>query len=253
MKALIPHRLESLLLAALNPSLGWLRCTRGVSLRGAARLRWLKKMGHLAGVTQVVDAGANEGAFARSVAAVLPEAAIYCFEPVPATFARLQRNTAALPNVELANVALGPARAQVPMYTCPLDEANSLLRGTRALTDAWNETAPTGQVEVEVWPLDDFLAGKKAPGKFFLKADVQGYELELLKGAAATLRRCALLQLETSLVPLYESAPTLPQLWQFVVDAGFEFLMLGDVLTSRQNRQPVSCDLYFSKPARLDP
>jgi len=249
LKTLIPHRIESLLLAALNPSLGWLRCTRGVSLRGAARLHWLKRAGHFAGVTQVVDAGANEGAFARVVTAALPQAAVYCFEPVPATFTRLQRNTAALPKVQLANIALGAARGKVPMFTCAHDEANSLLRGTPTLTDAWSQTAQTGQVDVEVWPLDDFFAGQKATGRLFLKADVQGYELELLKGASETLRRCSLLQLETSLVSLYQNAPTLPQLWEFVVNAGFQFLMVADVLTSKQNQQPVSCDLFFYKPA----
>src|SRR5207244_3629261 len=146
--------------------------------------------------------------------AVLPEATIYCFEPVPATFTRLQRNTAALPNVQLVNVALGAARAKAPMFTCALDQANSFLHRTRTLTEAWSSTATNGQVDVEVRTLDDFFADLTASGNIFLKADVQGYEMELLKGARSTLERCSLLQLERSLVPLYENASTLPQWWE---------------------------------------
>ena len=95
----IPHSLESLLIASFHPRLSWLRCTQGVDLRHAARLKRLKDEGYLDGVTHVIDAGANVGSYAKAMSFVLPEATIHCFEPATATFERLRQNTARLRNV----------------------------------------------------------------------------------------------------------------------------------------------------------
>jgi hypothetical protein len=62
--------------------------------------------------------------------------------------------------------------------------------------------------QVEIRTLDSVLPpllnGRKAP---YLKIDTQGFEREVLLGARESLASIALLQLELSLVPLYEAAP----------------------------------------------
>jgi FkbM family methyltransferase len=250
MTAPISHTLESLLIAWRHPSFCWLRWSQGVDLRHATRLKRLKDEGYLDGVTHVIDAGANVGAYAKAMASVLPEATIHCFEPAPATFDKLRQNTARLRNVRAYNLALGAQPATLPMFTCPMDESNSLLKSTAILQDSWAKTRPTGQVQVEVSRLDDLLVREKAQGRLFIKVDVQGYEIELLKGATTALQQCVLLQVEVSLVPLYENAPMLPEVWDYVSRSGLKFLMFDDLLHSSRNQQPVSCDLYFYRPAQ---
>ncbi len=252
MKPAIPHCIESFILASLHPRLGWLRWTEGNDLRVSIRLEQLKKAGYLDGINYVIDAGANEGAFAKVVSAVLPQMPVYCFEPIPATYARLQKTTSRLKAVQPVNLALGSESTTLPMYTCPHDESNSLLPSTRTFIEAWPEVNPNGQVKVGVTRLDDFIAREKLHGRFFLKADVQGYELELLKGGGAALNDCVLLQLECSIVKMYENSPMVPELWDFVGSLGFQFLMLFDVLNSPRTQQPVSCDIFFYKPNQCE-
>jgi Methyltransferase FkbM domain len=84
-------------------------------------------------------------------------------------------------------------------------------------------------------------------GNYFLKADVQGYEIELLKGASQSLAQCKLLQLEVSLVPLYEGAPTFADVWNHVGAAGFSLLDVVDLLHSPKDGTVLSCDLIFAR------
>ena len=68
--------------------------------------------------------------------------------------------------------------------------------------------------------LDTLAAG--LPGNnLFLKVDVQGAELEVLKGATQTLQRAGLVQLETAILSYNEGAPTMREVISFMEERGF--------------------------------
>jgi hypothetical protein len=70
----------------------------------------------------------------------------------------------------------------------------------------------------------DELASQFLPpeGPLFLKIDTQGYEMEVLKGSTKLLPRITALQLELSLSPLYDGAPTFTEMVSFVESEGYE-------------------------------
>ena len=75
---------------------------------------------------------------------------------------------------------------------------------------------------VEVATLDDLVQPElRDPAVVFTKADVQGYELQVLAGGEATLARSTLVQLEMSLLPLYETAPSYRDVLDFMARHGF--------------------------------
>jgi FkbM family methyltransferase len=69
--------------------------------------------------------------------------------------------------------------------------------------------------------LDGLLADGRHPPPDFLKLDVQGYELEVLKGATEALKHADALLLEASLVPINSGCPLLGEVVAFVGQAGF--------------------------------
>jgi hypothetical protein len=73
----------------------------------------------------------------------------------------------------------------------------------------------------------------------FMRLDMQGFELEALKGSLATLRRTSAVQLEVSNVQLYQGAPLYPEVEEWMHHQGFRpaikavFRVAGNVLFVR--------------------
>jgi hypothetical protein len=78
---------------------------------------------------------------------------------------------------------------------------------------------------VEVTTLDDLVQPQLGdPTAVFTKMDVQGYELQVLAGGEATLARSALVQLEMSLLPLYDTAPSYREILDFMAQHDFRLV-----------------------------
>ncbi len=243
----LPAKLETLLLALLNPDCAWHRWREGTNLHLLARMKAWKRAGYFAGVTHLLDAGANEGSFARAWQTLCPDTSSLCFEPVPETHARMVARCRSVPAISPVRIALGAEPGRLQMNVGAFHEANSLLPMNPAHIEHWPSSAPSSVIDVEVWKLDDYLKAQGVSGTYFLKADVQGFELQLFRGATETLKRTPLLQVEISLVPLYREAPDLADLWRYLEPLGYRLLDVADLLLSPQTGKPVSCDLLFER------
>lgn len=132
--------------------------------------------------SRVVDVGANIGVYALPWAAAGTGVTVHCFEPNPAVRARLARNVALNrlgARVRLHAEALSDHAGTAKLYGS--DDMSSLNEGVH--TD--RQAAPT---EVSLARLDDVLGGEGPPVSL-VKVDVQGHELEVLRGAQALVSR----------------------------------------------------------------
>lgn len=57
-----------------------------------------------------------------------------------------------------------------------------------------------------------------------MKLDVQGFELEVLRGAVRTLEQIEVLEAELSLVPLYDGAPLFGDVVRYLDERNFGLL-----------------------------
>lgn len=141
----------------------------------------------------VVDVGANHGLFSLEAAHLVgPEGVIHAFEPTPSTRALLERNLAAngLGRVRVFPAALGdaPGTARLRVHR----EMSGL--NTLAPDDiTWNHRTLRADAIVEV-PITTLDAHTEAQGIGridFLKIDVEGFELGVIRGARGLLAsRC---------------------------------------------------------------
>jgi hypothetical protein len=69
--------------------------------------------------------------------------------------------------------------------------------------------------------LDSIVAKRKLATPIFLKADVQGYELEVLRGANEALRDVEFILLEVSTLPYNIGAPLFADVIAFMADRRF--------------------------------
>lgn len=146
----------------------------------------------------VVDVGANIGVYTIALARrVGPVGRVYALEPVPPTFEILSSNVRRLAagNVTVWNRAASDServvRMQVPAYPEGGDnyyESRITDRPTGGATDRRDGPSAGRWYEVEAARLDALLGGLERPVRF-VKIDVEGHELAVLRGAAALLRR----------------------------------------------------------------
>lgn len=135
----------------------------------------------------VIDAGANFGHYALSASNIVgPKGQVIAFEPHPATFDQLQANCDLLPtsNVVAVQAGLGSEDGAQEFYT---DSANP---GGHSYLP-WNLRSEADESSsVRVYSLDSYLATGEYPGAVsVIKIDVQGFEANVLKGAAGTIDR----------------------------------------------------------------
>jgi FkbM family methyltransferase len=109
----------------------------------------------------------------------------------------------------IAAAGAEPGEAEVRVHRAP--ELSSLV-GER---DAGQTTARV----VDVVTLDAAAAG--LPGPIVLKVDVEGGEIDVLRGATSVLERTELVLLETSLFELVPGQPILHDVTAFMADQGF--------------------------------
>ena len=130
----------------------------------------------------VVDAGANIGIFSL-YARALGAKKIYAFEAVRETFAMLKRNLTlnrAGGKIEAVNIALGKERRTAELLYSPHGEGSAAIAGGGRVNRS--VTYP-GRRQVRVAPLDALVKGEIG----FLKMDVEGYEKNVLLGAAGLI------------------------------------------------------------------
>jgi FkbM family methyltransferase len=129
-------------------------------------------LGSRATQATLLDVGANIGQTALSLAETFSGARIYSFEPVPATFAALQQNTAHLPGVECVNAALSDAAGEA-MITTNRGGRNTLM----------SEVALSSRTKVRLDTVDAFCTKRGIEHIDLLKIDTEGYETWVLRGA----------------------------------------------------------------------
>jgi FkbM family methyltransferase len=139
----------------------------------------------------VIDAGANVGAYTVALARAVPSAHVLSVEPVPTTHELLVHvvETNRLANVTVLAAALSD-RVGIVVMEIPETEGQPVLALARIkYSDAGQPPLHT-HVSVMTTTIDAVMA-EDLRTVSLIKCDVEMHELELLRGARATIRRHA--------------------------------------------------------------
>jgi FkbM family methyltransferase len=176
----------------------------------------------------VLDVGANAGQYATAVRSVGYRGLIVSFEAIPAVHDRLARRASGDARWIVAPCAALGSSSGIAEINIAANTASSSLLPMGALhLAAAPQSEYIGKSSVRLARLDELCVPLlPATGNLFLKIDTQGYEMEVLKGGGVLLNRVSAMQLELSLVELYEGAPTLTQMVPFLEQLGFDLFAI---------------------------
>jgi FkbM family methyltransferase len=193
----------------------------------------------------VVDIGANKGQFALFARQRFPTARIISFEPLKAA---ADIYTAIFEDdrlTRLHNVGIGPRDCLVELFVARENDASSLLRPS-VTAQAVFGIVVAGTERVRIVPLQSKVSPADIESPALLKLDVQGFELEALKGCADLLPMFDNIYLEMSFIELYESQPLSGAIIDWLNHNGFELCGVFNKVVDAV-RGPVQADGLFAR------
>jgi FkbM family methyltransferase len=209
---------------------------------GAPHIYWsidnLKRNGFSPKV--IADVGAYEGEFTTEVLKTFPDATFHMFEANPQKEAGLKSVLAKYPqHTKLHMNCLGSKAGQEVSFHL-METASSVL------DEHVDQHAPTVVLKTET--LDNIFTAAGVGKVDMIKLDVQGYEVEILKGFEKYLPTVDVIVTEVSLLDIHKGVPLFRDVINFMYDYGFVTYDICSVSARRPLDQALwQTDLIFVK------
>lgn len=197
-------------------------------------------LSHVANPT-VFDVGANVGQSVTRFKELFPRCELHAFEPSPDTFRHLEANTTGFENVRLVNAGVGSTSGMQVLIENDHSDMSSFLRpGPTAHGKIMRET-PIG-----VTTLDEYCADQGVSHIDLLKTDTQGYDFEVIRGAAGLMaaNQIRLIHTEVIFSEMYEDLPPFDELYRFLVNQRFRLIAFYNFWM--QHQAAGWCDALFA-------
>jgi FkbM family methyltransferase len=239
------NRLANLGYLMANPSYAQVRNGKGsADIYQLLNKKWFPKTE----IKLVIDIGANEGQFIRTSLALMPHTKILAFEPNPESVQKLQEANWDAIQVQIFTLALGSCQDYLPLNVAKFSPASSLLKNTQTNLQEFPSVLTEKVINVEIDRLDNIfkkLDISLCNKSLLLKIDVQGFELEVLKGATELFEKIAVIVCEVNLTSFYEQQCSLNEIIFFLYHNNFRLIDIGQPIRSRVNEEILYVDLAF--------
>lgn len=183
----------------------------------------------------VLDGGASTGVWTRQCLSVFPEASYLLIDPLEENVAPLSQ-LAANPRVQYWRGVLASSAGEIPFH----------LHGDQSspLASQFSQDPAT---LVPARTLDSFLGNELDAPPDLIKLDVQGYELEILKGAEECLRSTEFLLLELSYRQIYEGGPLAHEVIAYLGERGFRIYDICTYTQRNSDGELAQSDVLFAR------
>lgn len=193
----------------------------------------------------IIDIGSNKGQFILLIEKIYPNKNIYSFEPIKEMIDKQKKFFAYKNNIIFHNVALGSSTTLKEFLITTRMDSSSFLK----IVSDKNKSKNYDIVEnrnIQINTLDNLLINEKISHPVLIKIDVQGYELEVLRGANNLLKKTDYLLLEVSKNEMYQNQPIEKVIVEYLKNLNFDILKSNN-WSKIQNTNFYQRDIIFYK------
>ena len=196
-------------------------------------------------IKTVIDIGAHSGEFARMIKQVLPDAAVYSFEPLKEEFRLLEQTAQQLPTCKAFNCALGDHNGSIEIHRSAYSQSSSILQMASLHKEAFPESANHTAETVAIKRLDDALKDFILQPEILTKIDVQGYEDKVIAGGEQLIDKTKAIIVEVSFSELYEGQPLFDRIFDLLSSKHFKYMGNLYQLLNPRDGAPLQADALF--------
>ena len=189
----------------------------------------------------ILDVGANRGRWTTTALSVFPHAQVLMIEPQEEMKQSLQDLCHSHKALEYVQAGAGSKSGEL-VQTIWSDFA-----GSSFLPEVNSEKLADGtQRKTPIVTIDQLLNERRSFIPDLIKLDIQGFELEALKGASSTFGKTELFILETSLYPFLKDIPLTSDCIRFMSERGYELYDVTELLRRPFDGALGQIDLAFA-------
>ncbi len=176
----------------------------------------------------IFDVGAHDGRTIELYKKHFPKSSIFSFEPTPKTFEILVRKSSKHENVKVFNEALTDYIGTTDFHINHSSLTNSILKSSNIKYNSSDVYGTKEKITVRANTVDNFCLENGVDKIEIFKIDVQGADLQVLKGAENMLKdkKIELIFIEVEFVQVYQNQPLFHDISLFLNGFGYNLFSL---------------------------
>jgi len=195
----------------------------------------------------VIDVGANAGQFSVAASKEFRHADIYPIEPDPRTAKKLRHNLEPKLAANIIRKAVGERDGSITFNVNSDSQVSSILPLGDDRQRAFPKSVVMQQISVPLATLDSLFGDIPLAKPILLKIDVQGYEDQVISGAANFLASVSWIVMEVSCARLYEGEQDFMAIIKLMASHGFRFVRPLNFHQAGKNSDIIEMDALFEK------
>ncbi|MDQ2719836.1 MAG: FkbM family methyltransferase [Bacteroidota bacterium] len=197
-------------------------------------------------INKIFDIGANIGNYAVKIRKLGFKGEIISFEPLTKAYKILEEKALSDAKWKTLNFALGSRDEETFINIAGNCDSSSLLEMLPDHINSAPQSSYIGKEKIIVHKLDTIIVDYYKKGdQIFLKIDTQGFEKEVLNGSIESLSKITGIQLELSIIPLYNGGILYLEMIEFLKSNGFDLFSLENGFSNPDTGQLLQVDGIF--------
>lgn len=193
----------------------------------------------------VIDGGAYIGFVTHQFLKNFPQAHVYSFEPNPKVFSTLQNAYANNSRVTPINAGIGSTTGEMMFQINKRAVTSSFLPAT----EYHKMNIASTNIEIEkvlITTIDDAMLKEGVSHIDILKLDIEGFEIEGLKGIKEIDKNVSMVFAEVNLQPTYEGQPLMDDVIIYMREHHFNLVNFYGIIENKYHQATVTNLLFIS-------